>query len=189
MADDDHARALVDRARRNDEGAARELIRELYPLVAKIVRGYHPRQVTEEDLSQMVFVKIFRHLDQYSGKAPISHWVSRIAVNTCRTQLATEKARPEVRQADLTEEQSAMIENLATTTAEVPPDYKLAARDLVEKLLDILKPVERFVIDMLYLQQRSIAEIQKMTGWSAATVKVRAFRARQKLRKGVGKLL
>jgi RNA polymerase sigma factor (sigma-70 family) len=188
MDDDEHARALVDRARGGDDNAARELIRQLYPLVAKIVRGYQPRRTAEEDLAQMIFVKVFQNLAQYSGKVPISHWVSRIAVNTCRNQLMAEKARPELRHADLSEEQAAMLENLASEDA-LSPDRNLAARDLVEKLLAMLKPVERLVIDMLYLQERSVAEVQKLTGWTAATIKVRAFRARQKLRKQIGGLL
>ena len=188
MDDDEHARALVDRARSGDDDAARELIRQLYPLVAKIVRGYRPRRTAEEDLAQMIFVKVFQNLAQYSGKVPMSHWVSRIAVNTCRKQLMAEKARPELRHADLSEEQAAMLENLASDNA-LSPDRKLAARDLVEKLLAMLKPVERLVIDMLYLQERSVAEVQKLTGWTAATIKVRAFRARQKLRKQIGGLL
>jgi len=104
MDDDEHARVLVDRARSGDDDAARELIRQLYPLVAKIVRGYRPRRTAEEDLAQMIFVKVFQNLAQYSGKVPISHWVSRIAVNTCRNQLMAEKARPELRHADLSEE-------------------------------------------------------------------------------------
>ena len=188
MDDDGHARALVDRALGGDDNAARELIRQLYPLVAKIVRGYRPRRTAEEDLAQMIFVKVFQNLAQYSGKVPISHWVSRIAVNTCRNQLMAEKARPELRHADLSEEQAAMLENLASDDA-LSPDRKLAARDLVETLLAMLKPVERLVIDMLYLQERSVAEVQKLTGWTAATIKVRAFRARQKLRKQIGGLL
>src|SRR5436190_14117720 len=134
MDDDEHARALVDRARGDDSGAARELIRQLYPLVAKIARAHRPRRTAEEDLCQMIFVKVFQNLHQYSGKVPISHWVSRIAVNTCRNALAAEKARPELRYADLSEEQAAMLENLASDNA-LSPDRKLAARDLVEKLL------------------------------------------------------
>jgi RNA polymerase sigma factor (sigma-70 family) len=188
MDDDENARALVDRALGGDDNAARELIRQLYPLVAKIVRGYRPRRTAEEDLAQMIFVRVFQNLAQYSGKVPISHWVSRIAVNTCRNQLLAEKARPELRHADLSEAQAAMLENFASDNA-LAPDRKLAARDLVEKLLGMLKPVERLVIDMLYLQERSVAEVQKLTGWTAATIKIRAFRARQKLRKQIGGLL
>ena len=189
MDDNEHARTLVDRARGDDSVAARELIQQLYPLVAKIVRAHRPQRTAEEDLCQMIFVKVFQHLNQYSGKVPISHWVARIAVNTCRNVLAAEKARPELRYADLSEEQAAMVQNLATTSEEVAPDRRLAARDLVEKLLAMLKPVERLVIDMIYLQERSVAEVQEFTGWTAAKVKVTAFRARQKLRKQLGGLL
>ncbi len=189
MDDDEHARTLVDRARHGNEEAARELVREFYPLVAKVVRGYRPRRTAEEDLSQMIFVKVFQNLGQYSGKAPFSHWVSRIAVNTCRNQLAAEKVRPELRHADLSEEQTVMLENLVASDETLAPDRAVAARDLVDKLLATLKPVERLVIDMLYLQARSVAEVQKLTGWTAATIKIRAFRARQKLRKNIGTLL
>jgi len=189
MDDDDHARVLVNRARDGDDDAARELIGHLYSLVAKIVRSYRPRRTGEEDLLQMIFVKVFQNLGQYSGKAPFSHWVSRIAVNTCRNQLAAEKVRPELRHADLSQEQTAMLENLAASDKALAPDRAVAARDLLDKLLATLKPVERLVVDMLYLQERTVAEVQKLTGWSAATIKIRAFRARQKLRKHIGTLL
>src|SRR5256714_14346264 len=66
MDDDEHTRALVDRARDGDDDAARELMRQLYPMVAKIVRGYRPRRAAEEDLAQMIFVKVFQNLAQYS---------------------------------------------------------------------------------------------------------------------------
>jgi RNA polymerase sigma-70 factor (ECF subfamily) len=45
------------------------------------------------------------------------------------------------------------------------------------------------LLSLFYLQQRSVAEVQKLTGWTAATIKIRAFRARQKLRKQIGGLL
>lgn len=189
MDDDEHVRALVDRARRDDHAAARELMQQLYPLVSKIVRAYRPRRTDEEDLCQMIFIKVFQKLHQYTGQAPVSHWVSRIAVNTCRNSLRAEKARPELRHADMTEEQVAVVERLATSSQDLAPNDKVAARELVDKLLTMLKPVERLLIDMLYLQERSVAEVQKLTGWSAAKIKVTAFRARQKLRKQVGGLL
>ena len=124
MDDDEDVRTLVDRARQGDDDAARELIRQLYPVVAKIVRGYRPRRVAEEDLSQMIFIKVFQNLGQYSGKAPVSHWVSRIAVNTCRNQLASEKARPELRHADLSDHRD------ERTARKLREDLAKAQRDL-----------------------------------------------------------
>jgi RNA polymerase sigma-70 factor (ECF subfamily) len=182
------AGALVEAALRHDDEAASELVRRLYPLVAKIVRSHRPRRTPEEDLCQMIFIRMFQRLHQFSGKVPIEHWVSRIAVNTCLNQIESEKVRPELRYADLTEEEQAVVENLATSAEELAPDKQFASRQLVEHLLDLLKPAERLVIDLLYLQGRSIEEIRKLTGWTAALVKVRAFRARRKMKTQLDRL-
>jgi RNA polymerase sigma-70 factor, ECF subfamily len=182
MVDDEVSRELVAAVLRQDENAARKLVRTLYPLVAKLVRAHRPIRSAEEDLCQMIFIKILQKLPQFSGKVPLEHWVSRIAVNTCINQIQAEKARPELREADLSEEQSAIIRNLATTADELAPDQSFASRQLVEHLMAALKPAERLVIDLLYLQQHSVAEIRRVTGWSGALVKVRAFRARQKMK-------
>jgi RNA polymerase sigma factor (sigma-70 family) len=183
MADEEVSRKLVAAALRDDDEAARELVRRLYPLVAKLVRAHRPARSAEEDLCQMIFIKVMQKLSQFSGKVPLEHWVSRIAINTCINQIQAEKARPELREADLSEEQAAVVGNLATTTGELGPDRSFASRELVEHLMKALQPAERLVIDLLYLQQRTVAEIQKVTGWSGALVKVRAFRARQKMKR------
>jgi RNA polymerase sigma-70 factor (ECF subfamily) len=187
MVDIDAAE-LVQAALRHDDEAARELVRRLYPLVAKVVRSHRPRRTSEEDLCQMIFIKVFQKLGQFSGKVPLEHWVSRIAVNTCLSQIESERIRPELRHADLTEEEQAVVENLATSTDELAPDRQLASRQLVEYLLEFLKPIERLVIDMLYLQGRSVEEIHQITGLGVAAIKVRAFRARQKMKAHLTKL-
>src|ERR1700730_5456973 len=182
------ASELVQAALRHDDEAARELVRRLYPLVAKMVRSHRARRTSEEDLCQMIFIKIFQKLGQFSGKVPLEHWVSRIAVNTCLSQIESERIRPELRHADLSEEEQAVVENLATATEDLAPDRQLASRQLVEHLFQFLKPVERLVIDLLYLQGRSVEEIHQITGLGAAAIKVRAFRARQKMKKHLTKL-
>jgi RNA polymerase sigma-70 factor, ECF subfamily len=186
--DDSDASALVEAALRHDDEAARELVRRLYPLVAKIVRGHRPHRTAEEDLCQMIFIKMFQNLKQFSGKVPLEHWVSRIAVNTCLNQIAAEKVRPELRHADLSEEEEAVVQNLAASSEELAPDRRFASRQLVEHLLDLLKPAERLVVDLLYLQQRSVGEIRQLTGWSTSLIKVRAFRARRKMKDHLDKI-
>jgi len=186
--DDSDASALVKAALQHDDEAARALVRQLYPLVSKLVRAHRPRRTAEEDLSQMIFIKVFQKLSQFSGKVPLEHWVSRIAVNTCLNQIESEKIRPELRYADLSEEEQAVVENLATSSSELAPDQRFVSRQLVEHLLAALKPVERLAIDLLYLQGRSVEEIRKITGWSTALVKVRAYRARQKMKAHLAKI-
>jgi RNA polymerase sigma-70 factor (ECF subfamily) len=186
--DDSNASALVEAALQHDDEAARALVQQLYPLVAKVVRAHRPRRTAEEDLCQMIFIKVFQKLSQFSGTVPLEHWVSRIAVNTCLNQIQSEKVRPELRHADLSEEEQAVVENLAASSQELGPDQRFASRQLVEHLLTALKPVERLAIDLLYLQGRSVEEIRKITGWSAAVIKVRAYRARQKMKNQLAKI-
>src|SRR5436853_4342555 len=186
--DDPESDALVQAALRHDDEAARQLVRRLYPLVAKMVRSHRPRRTSEEDLCQMIFIKIFQKLHQFQGKVPLEHWVSRIAVNTCLTQIESERVRPELRQADLSEEEQAVVENLATSKEELAPDRQFASRQLVEHLLEMLKPAERLVIDLLYLQGHSVEEVHQITGLGVAAIKVRAFRARQKMKAHLNKI-
>jgi len=136
----------------------------------------------------MIFIKIFQKLHQFSGKVPLEHWVSRIAVNTCLSQIESERVRPELRHADLSEEEQAVVENLAASKEELAPDRQFGSRQLVEHLLETLKPAERLVIDLLYLQGRSVEEVHQMTGLGVAAIKVRAFRARQKMKAHLEKI-
>src|SRR4051812_33048915 len=72
--------ACVERVRQRDEDAARQLLEHLYPLVLKLVRAHLPKRTAEEDLVQMIFVKVFAKIDQFNGTVPLEHWVSRIAI-------------------------------------------------------------------------------------------------------------
>ena len=169
--------------RARDEDAARAFMDRLYPLVLKIVRAHRPRRTAEEDLVQTVFMKVFANIESYSGKAPVEHWISRIAVNTCFNELKAERIRPEWRWADLSEEEQHVVETLASHESETSGDSNFVAKDLLEKLLAALKPSDRLLIQLLHLEERSVAEIRQLTGWSVPVIKVRAFRARRKLQK------
>jgi len=175
--------ACLDRVRQQDQAAARALVEHLYPLVIRIVRSHLPRRVAEEDLAQEVFLKMFTRLDQYKGAVEFTHWVSRIAVTTCIDQLRAQKRRPEFRWADLSEKEAEVLDAVLTSEGSVPASDALASRELVHKLLAQLKPEDRLVLQLLDLEQRSVAEISEITGWNGSLIKVRAFRARGKLKK------
>ncbi len=173
----------LERVRQRDQDAARQLVDHLYPLVIRIVRGRLPRRVAEEDLTQEIFLKMFSRLEQYQGSVPFTHWVSRIAVTTCIDHLRAQQRRPEFRWADLSENEANMLDAVLTNKDAAAPDDALEAHELVHKLLGQLKPEDRMVLQMLDLEQKSIAEISALTGWNTSLVKVRAFRARRKLQK------
>jgi len=172
----------LERVRQNDQRAARELVEHLYPLVIRIIRAHLPRRVAEEDIAQDVFLKMFTRIAQFQGSVPFTHWVSRITLTTCIDLLRQQKRRPEFRWADLSEDEADVLDTVLTNEGERAPDEALEARELVHRLLGELKPDDRMVIQMLDLEQKTIAEIASLTGWNTSLIKVRAFRARRKLR-------
>jgi len=124
------------------------LVRQLYPMVGQNrPRTSSAPKRPRRTFAQMIFIKSFpKIIAIFRGKVPLEHWVSRIAVNTCLNQIESEKVRPELRHADLSVEEQAVIENLTTSSEELAPDRRLASRQLVEHLLAALKPVERLAI-------------------------------------------
>ena len=181
--------ACVARVRQGDEGAARELLTHLQPLVLKLVRSHLPRRTSEEDMVQAVFVKVFTRLSQFSGAVPLEHWVSRIAVNTCIHQISKERVRPEIRYADLSEEEEQVVQTLASSAEDLGPAQSIASHELVTKLLSLLSAPDRLVITLMHLEGRTVEEVRQITGWNKSVIKVRAFRARRKLRKHLEQLL
>jgi RNA polymerase sigma-70 factor (ECF subfamily) len=120
--------AWIAKVRAGDEDAARALIQRLYPTVIKLVRCRLPRRTSEEDLAQTVFAKIFGKLDQFSGRVPLEHWVSRIVVNTCFNELRYEMVRPELRMSDLNRAEEAVVEQLVANDDTLPDSCNKAAR-------------------------------------------------------------
>lgn len=174
--------------RQGDQAASRDLVNHLYPLVIKIVRSHLPRRSAEEDLAQEIFIKMFTRMHQYQGTVPFPHWVSRIAVTTCIDQLRSQKRRPEFRMADFTEEEAHFLENTSEPGDKPDQVEALEARELVHKMLATLSPKDRTILTLLDLEQRSLADIASMTGWSTTMIKVRAFRARKKLQRAFEEL-
>jgi RNA polymerase sigma-70 factor (ECF subfamily) len=179
----------LERVRAHDEAASRELVERLHPLVLRIVRAHRPQRMAEEDLCQEVFMSLFASLAQYRGSVPFDHSVSRVAVNTCIDHLRRHRSRPELRWADLAPDEARALESLhdghpATSTGDA-----VATNDLLEKILATLPPEDRLVIQLMALDQRSVKEVCALTGWSAPLVKVRAFRARRKMRRSLELLL
>src|SRR5580692_11635518 len=120
----------LDRVRKRDQIAARELVEHLHPLVIRIARAHLPRRVSEEDLAQEIFLKMF----------------------TCLDHLRAQKRRPELRWADLSERETDVLDSAITNENDVAPDDALAAKEIVQKLLEMLKPEDRMVIQYLDLE-------------------------------------
>lgn len=172
----------LERVRSGDQLAARELVEYLTPMVTRIVKSRKPWRMADEDLMQEVYMRMFKRLHQYKGEVPFRHWVSRIAVSICIDHLRFHRRRPEYRWADMPEtEADALNEALANEHTSAPDDA-LSKTDLVENMLDKLKPEDKMILRLIDVEQKTIAEVQKITGWGKSMVKIRTFRARRKLK-------
>lgn len=175
----------LERVRAGDETAARAMVARLNPLVMKIVRANLPRRMAVEDLAQEVFARVFERLSRYQARdgVPFEHWVSRLAVRTCLDALRSERRRPEVRLDDLSEGEGEWLNYLVSGT-EAPLSHDAQdAREMVERLLGLLSAEDRLVISLMDLEEKSASAVSALTGWSQVGVRVRAFRARARLRK------
>jgi RNA polymerase sigma factor (sigma-70 family) len=180
--------ACLRRWKEGNEAAAEEIIQHLYPVISKIVRTHLPRRDDEKDLIQEILMKTFAKLHQYKGDAPLSHWVSRLALTTCLDRLRAQKIRPEVRHADLTPDEVDAF-NAAWLTGSSPDSSKaIAARDLVDRILSQLSPEDRSLVLMVDLEGRSLQEISDTTGWTVSKIKMRLFRIRPQLRQMIQRL-
>lgn len=179
----------VARVREGSQQAAASLVEALYSGVLRIVRSHLPRAADEQDLAQEVFMKMFSRIDSYRGEQPFPHWVSRIAVNTCYDRLRRQKARPEVRFSDLSEEEASFMEATFTGTGDrEAPVRDSDGSEVVEKLLATLNATEQTVLRLLDMEQKSVQEICDLTGWGASKIKVTAMRARRKLNETLQRL-
>jgi RNA polymerase sigma-70 factor (ECF subfamily) len=136
-----------------------------------------------EDLAQETFVKAWRALHQFDGRAPFEHWLSRIAVHVAIDHLRARRDR-EVRFSDLGDDVLDWLENPDPKSGPEPHD----AREILDLAMRKLSPEDRLVLTMLEIEEYSVKEICARTGWSSIVVRVRAFRARAKLKEALEKL-
>jgi len=176
--------ALLARTRQRDAAAAEALVECLYPVIMPVVQRRLPRGADPRDLTQEVFLKIFTNLDGFRGSAAsLEAWARRIAFRTCLNQLRHQRSRPELRWADLPEDQVEMLDSVVAAGQEPDPGQQASARDLLAALLAQLPAKERLLFELLELEQRGLDEVRQLTGWSRINIRVRMHRARQKLRR------
>lgn len=160
-----------------------ELVRRHQSRVFAIVGRYERDTHRCEDLAQETFFKAWRALDRYDGRAPFEHWLSKIAVNTALDHLRRRRhARNEVGFDELGED---ALDWLRAPDGEPEPSL---AREVLSVAMRSLSPAEQLVITLQEIEGRSVREICELTGSSSIAVRVRAVRARAKLRKAIEKL-
>jgi RNA polymerase sigma-70 factor (ECF subfamily) len=180
---------LARHAQDGDESAFAEIVRRYSPRVFSVASRFFRQRSLVEEAAQEVFLKAFTQLGSFEGRGSLEGWLTRIATNTCLNMLRGSKRRPELTVSDLSEEEDRWLEQQMAEIEQPSVENNLVAADLADRLLSVLSPEDKQALLMIDGEQASIKEVAEATGWSESKVKVRAFRARKKIREAMERLL
>ena len=137
-------------------------------------------------------MKAFTQLKSFEGRGSMEGWLTRIATNTCLNLIRSAKRRPESTVSDLTDDENRWLDAQLSDVASESRhsvEQTLIAADLADRVLNVLSPGDQMALLMMDGEDASVKEVAEATGWSESKVKVRAFRARKKVREAMEKLL
>ena len=180
---------LVKRVQARDEMAFREIVERYQAKVYSIIFGILRNRNDAEDIAQQVFAKVYFSINNFDSRSSLLTWIYKITVNECYDYLRKKRVRKLVYESDFSEEDSRKMENSESVSDHQPAvDQSLARRDLAIKLLEKLSEEDRQLILLKEVEGHSVEELAERTGLNENTIKVKLFRARQKLLKASQKL-
>jgi len=179
--------ALVRRIQRRDEAAFRELVERYQNKVYSIIYGILRNHNDAEDIAQQVFTKIYFSISNFDFRSSLLTWIYKITVNECYDYLRKRRVRKLVYESDLGDEEGVSMERSEPDTAP-RIDEQLERRDLALKLLAKVSEEDRNLMLLKEVEGHSVEELARMTGMNENTIKVKLFRARQKLLKAAERL-
>jgi RNA polymerase sigma-70 factor (ECF subfamily) len=173
---------LIAAVLQGDPARFEPLVKKYSPRIFATARRYARREDEVQDVVQEVWLKAYQKLGTFRGDAPFEHWLMRLAVHTCYDFLRAHQRNRESSFSELTEPEADWLDRFVADPDGAPEDAT-AAKTLIDRILEQLSPPARMVITLLEIEDRSVKEIARLTGWSVPLVKVRAFRARAEMRK------
>lgn len=181
--------ALVRRVQKGDEIAFREVVEKYQSKVFSIIYGILRNRNDAEDIAQQVFAKVYFSIGSFDFRSSLLTWVYKITVNECYDYLRKKRVRKLVYESDFSEEDARRMQNSEAVMDKQPTaESRLAQRDYAVKLLSRVSDEDRMLMMLKEVEGHSVEELARMTGLNENTVKVKLFRARQKLVKAAQRL-
>jgi RNA polymerase sigma-70 factor (ECF subfamily) len=172
---------LMLRFQEGDEAAFEELVHKHTRGVLNLVFRYLADASRAEDVSQDIFVKVYRARMKYEPKAKFSTWLYRIAVNHCLNEIRARKSQPAV---------SAPVNDLLEQPSGEDPDARISRSELqqaVKSAIDSLPENQRMAVILARYEDMSYDEIAETMGMSLEAVKSVLFRAKENLKQALSK--
>lgn len=181
--------ALVRRAQAGDESAFQEIVERYQSKVFSIIHGIVRQRNDVEDIAQQVFAKVYFSIRNFDFRSSLITWIYKITVNECFDYLRKKKVRKLVYESDMSEDEVRRVENSEPSVERgARADTTLARRDYIVKLMDRVSDEEKNLLMLKEVEGYSVEELAGMLKMNENTIKVKLFRARQKLVKASQRL-
>ena len=177
---------LIKRAQKGDSAAFNEIVLVYRKRILGTVARLIARREDVEDVAQEVFLRLYFSLDQLREPEVFEPWLHRLTVNSAFDYLRKQRRRQEFRMSDLSEQQVMLADAMAGGKAEQNELYQKKMRESVESLLGAVSEADRILLMLKEVEGLSLKELEKVYKVNENALKVRLFRARQRVLKAFG---
>lgn len=166
-----------------DYNAFAHIVRRYQKMLFSIVCKIVPNEADAEDITQEVFIKVFKSLDRFREESKFSTWLYQVAYNT-----AISEVRKKKKEFLSTDDHLANVpdEDIADTVDEISTEEQLT---MLDEVINKLPPDDAMLISLYYLDNQSMQDIAQITSLSVSNVKVKLFRIRKIMNFELNKLI
>jgi RNA polymerase sigma-70 factor, ECF subfamily len=176
---------LLQQAQRGDASAFNQVVTAYRRRILGTISRLIGRPEDVEDVAQEVFLRLYFSLDQLRTPEVFEPWLYRLTVNASYDYLRKSKRRPESRMSDLSEQQVMMADAAAGSKAQTEESERHRVRDTVQSLLASVSEEDRILLTLKEVEGLSLKELESIYHVNENSLKVRLFRARQRVLKNV----
>ena len=174
--------SLIERAQRGEDAAFNQIVQTYRNRILGTISRLIGRPEDVEDVAQEVFVRLYYSLDQLRAPEVFEPWLYRLTANAAYDYLRRrQKRKGEARMADLSDEQVVLADAEAGSKQDVQDRHARAVRDFVQALLEEVSEEDRALLLLKEVEGLSLKELQEIYGLKENAMKVRLFRARQRV--------
>jgi RNA polymerase sigma-70 factor (ECF subfamily) len=174
---------LIERARSGDDAAFGQVVSVYRKRILGTISRLIGRPEDVEDVAQDVFLRLYFSLDQLRTSEVFEPWLYRLTVNACYDYLRRQRRRHESRMSDLSEQQVLMADAVAGGKADQDERYHRSVKEFVSTLLQGVSEEDRILLVLKEVEGLSLKELEKIYNVKENALKVRLFRARQRVLK------
>lgn len=182
---------IIQRILDGDTEAFEVIVRRYETYLFAILRKHIPME-SINDVAHDVMINAYTSLSGYGGKSAFKHWLATIAVRTCHDYWRKSYKSREIPLSALSEEHQQWLDMAAAANsheAYKDKEFEAEGREMLCMALGCLDATDRMIVSLVYLEELPVKEAAALLGLSMINVKVKAHRARARMRKHLAKLL